>query len=53
MLALVIYATSQKWKRDRRGVYLSALLKGTALGMFARLSPELRNLNKLCSNASI
>jgi hypothetical protein len=36
-----IYATSQNWTRDRWGVHLSALLKGKALDVFARLSPEI------------
>ena len=34
------YATSQKWNRDNWGAHLSALLKGKALDVFARLPPE-------------
>nr|XP_034304387.1 uncharacterized protein LOC117681956 [Crassostrea gigas] len=35
-----IYATTQKWNKDTWGTHLSALLKGKALDVFARLSPE-------------
>ncbi|XP_065925778.1 uncharacterized protein [Magallana gigas] len=35
-----IYATMQKWNKDTWGTHLSALLKGKALDVFARLSPE-------------
>lgn len=35
-----IYATTQKWNKDAWGAHLSALLKGKALDVFARLSPE-------------
>jgi hypothetical protein len=31
----------QNWTRDRWGVHLCALLKGKALDVFARLSPEI------------
>ncbi|XP_065936509.1 uncharacterized protein [Magallana gigas] len=35
-----IYATTQKWNKDMWGTHLSALLKGKALDVFARLSHE-------------
>nr|XP_034310606.1 uncharacterized protein LOC117680625 [Crassostrea gigas] len=35
-----IYATTQKWNKNTWGTHLSALLKGKALDVFARLSPE-------------
>ena len=31
------YAELQGWKRETRAIYLAALLKGTALGVYARL----------------
>jgi len=34
------YAELQGWKRDVRAAYLSALLKGTALDVYARLPPD-------------
>ena len=34
------YAELQEWKKEFWAVYLSALLKGTALDVYARLAPE-------------
>lgn len=36
-----IYAISHKWHKHTWGAHLSALLKGKALNVFARLSPEI------------
>lgn len=52
-----IYAISHKWHKHTWGAHLSALLKGKALNVFARLSPETTldfgELKMLCWNVLI